>query len=41
MIVGREVKDLYVRVKLNRGRETLRVKDLSADAAGPGDVLGF
>lgn len=48
MIVGREVKDLYVRVKLNRGRETLRVKDLSADAAGPvtfsafeGEVLGL
>ncbi|WP_373502650.1 sugar ABC transporter ATP-binding protein [Aestuariivirga sp.] len=48
MIVGREVKDLYVRAKLNRGRETLRVKDLSAEDAGPvtfsafeGEVLGL
>ena len=48
MIVGREVKDLYVRAKLNRGRETLRVSNLTADGAGPvtftayeGEVLGL
>ena len=48
MIVGREVKDLYVRAKLNRGRETLRVSNLAADGAGPvsftayeGEVLGL
>jgi ribose transport system ATP-binding protein len=48
MIVGREVKDLYVRAKLNRGRETLRVANLTADGAGPvtftafeGEVLGL
>jgi len=48
MIVGREVKDLYVRAKLKRGRETLRVTNLSAEGAGPisftayeGEVLGL
>lgn len=48
MIVGREVKDLYVRAKLNRGRETLRVSSLATDVAGPvtfsayeGEVLGL
>ncbi|MCB1434048.1 MAG: sugar ABC transporter ATP-binding protein, partial [Alphaproteobacteria bacterium] len=48
MIVGREVKDLYVRAKLNRGRETLRVTELSTGSAGPvsftaneGEVLGL
>jgi ribose transport system ATP-binding protein len=48
MIVGREVKDLYVRAKLNRGRETLRVANLAAAEAGPvsftafeGEVLGL
>ena len=48
MIVGREVKDLYVRAKLNRGRETLRVTELSIGSAGPvsftaneGEVLGL
>ena len=47
MIVGREVKDLYVRATLNRGRETLRVTNLSvADApvsfaAHQGEVLGL
>ncbi len=48
MIVGREVKDLYVRATLNRGRETLRVEHLAADGAGPvsfsaydGEVLGL
>ncbi len=48
MIVGREVKDLYVRATLNRGRETLRVNALSAQDAGPvtfsafeGEVLGL
>ncbi len=48
MIVGREVKDLYVRAQLNRGRETLRVTGLSTEAAGPvtfsayeGEVLGL
>jgi ribose transport system ATP-binding protein len=48
MIVGREVKDLYVRAKLNRGRETLRVSNFAASMAGPvsfsafeGEVLGL
>jgi ribose transport system ATP-binding protein len=48
MIVGREVKDLYVRAKLNRGRETLRVSCLIAEGVGPitfaafeGEVLGL
>ena len=48
MIVGREVKDLYVRANLNRGRETLRVSNLTTDVAGPvsftafeGEVLGL
>jgi ribose transport system ATP-binding protein len=48
MIVGREVKDLYVRAKLNRGRETLHIKKLATDVAGPvsfsafeGEVLGL
>jgi ribose transport system ATP-binding protein len=48
MIVGREVKDLYVRAKHNRGRETLRVTGLATDLAGPvsfqvyeGEVLGL
>ncbi len=48
MIVGREVKDLYVRAKLNRGGETLRVSNLTAEGAGPvsftahqGEVLGL
>jgi ribose transport system ATP-binding protein len=48
MIVGREVKDLYVRAKLNRGRETLRVSSLEVEGAGPvsftaheGEVLGL
>jgi ribose transport system ATP-binding protein len=48
MIVGREVKDLYLRAKLNRGRETLRVTNLVTDTAGPvtfaayaGEVLGL
>lgn len=48
MIAGREVKDLYVRAQLNRGRETLRVESLKTDVAGPvsfaafeGEVLGL
>ena len=48
MIVGREVKDLYVRAPLARGRETLNVKQLTTAAAGPvsfsafeGEVLGL
>jgi ribose transport system ATP-binding protein len=48
MIVGREVKDLYVRATLARGRETLRVLGLSTFGAGPvsfaarnGEVLGL
>jgi ribose transport system ATP-binding protein len=48
MIVGREVKDLYVRSGMRRGRETLRVESLSALDAGPvsftahqGEVLGL
>ncbi len=48
LIVGREVKDLYVRAKLARGRETLRVSSLATESAGPvtfsafeGEVLGL
>ena len=48
MIVGREVKDLYIRAKLSRGRETLRVSNLVTNSAGPvsftaheGEVLGL
>lgn len=48
MIVGREVKDLYVRAKAARGRETLRVSKLATRDAGPvtfsayqGEVLGL
>ena len=48
MIVGREVKDLYIRAPLQRGRETLRVNDLATESAGPvsfsayeGEVLGL
>jgi ribose transport system ATP-binding protein len=48
MIVGREVKDLYVRAALNRGRETLRVANLVTETSGPvsfaaheGEVLGL
>ena len=48
MIVGREVKDLYIRARLNRGGETLRVANLETDSAGPvsftayeGEVLGL
>jgi ribose transport system ATP-binding protein len=48
MIVGREVKDLYVRAKLNRGRETLRVTSLAPEDAEPvsfsvyeGEMLGL
>ena len=48
MIVGREVKDLYVRAKLNRGPETLRVTNFETETAGPvsfsahaGEVLGL
>ena len=48
MIVGREVKDLYVRADLKRGRETLRVSNLETFGAGPvsfaaheGEVLGL
>lgn len=48
MIVGREVKDLYVRARYQRGRETLRVAGLATEAAGPvsfsayqGEVLGL
>jgi ribose transport system ATP-binding protein len=48
MIVGREVKDLYVRADLKRGRETLRVTNLETFGAGPisfeaheGEVLGL
>jgi ribose transport system ATP-binding protein len=47
-IVGREVKDLYVRAPLVRGRETLEVSDLVTFGAGPvnfaahqGEVLGL
>ena len=48
MIVGREVKDLYVRARLNRGRETLRVTSLAPEDAEPvsfsvyeGEMLGL
>lgn len=48
MIVGREVKDLYVRATLNRGQETLSVSKLETFGAGPisfaaheGEVLGL
>ena len=48
MIVGREVKDLYVRAPLARGRETLKVRQFSTVSAGPvsfsafeGEVLGL
>jgi ribose transport system ATP-binding protein len=48
MIVGREVKDLYVRADLKRGKETLRVNSLETFGAGPvsfaaheGEVLGL
>ena len=48
MIVGREVKDLYIRAKRKDGKETLSVKDLTTFGAGPvtfaardGEVLGL
>jgi ribose transport system ATP-binding protein len=48
MIVGREVKDLYIRAKGSKGRETLNVKHLRTAHAGPvsfsayqGEVLGL
>ncbi len=48
MIVGREVKDLYVRAPQKRGRETLRVANFTTFGAGPlnftaheGEVLGL
>ena len=48
MIVGREVKDLYVRSTMKRGAETLRVENLTTFGAGPisfkahqGEVLGL
>ncbi len=48
MIVGREVKDLYVRAPFARGAETLRVTNLATPGAGPvsfsahqGEVLGL
>jgi ribose transport system ATP-binding protein len=48
LIVGREVKDLYVRAKRSRGRETLVLSDFSTFGAGPvnfsarqGEVLGL
>jgi ribose transport system ATP-binding protein len=48
MIVGREVKDLYARAPLNRGKETLRVSKFATAMAGPvsffayeGEVLGL
>jgi ribose transport system ATP-binding protein len=48
LIVGREVKDLYVRADLKRGKETLRVSNLETFGAGPvsfaaheGEVLGL
>ena len=48
MIVGREVKDLYVRSAMKRGTETLRVENLATFGAGPisfsahqGEVLGL
>ena len=48
MIVGREVKDLYVRAPLKRGREILSVANFATFGAGPvnfaaheGEVLGL
>ncbi len=48
MIVGREVKDLYVRATLKRGKETLSVTNIETFGAGPisfaaheGEVLGL
>ncbi len=48
MIVGREVKDLYVRAVLKSGKETLRVSNLTTFGARPvsfsaheGEVLGL
>ena len=48
MIVGCEVKELYVRADLKRGKETLRVSNLETFGAGPisfaahaGEVLGL
>ncbi len=48
LIVGREVKDLYIRAKPRDGRETLRVTNLVCKGAGPvsfaareGEVLGL
>jgi ribose transport system ATP-binding protein len=48
LIVGREVKDLYIRAKPNRGRETLSVTNLWTETVGPvtftaneGEVLGL
>ncbi len=48
MIVGREVKDLYLRSALKRGVETLKVSNLKTFGAGPisfnahkGEVLGL
>ncbi len=48
MIVGREVKDLYVRSAMKRGAETLWVDNLATFGAGPisfkahrGEVLGL
>ncbi len=48
LIVGREVKDLYIRAKMADGRKTLQVNDLASSGAGPvtfsarkGEVLGL
>ena len=48
LIVGREVKDLYVRANRTEGRETLKVKNFDTFGAGPvefsareGEVLGL
>ncbi len=48
MIVGREVKDLYVRASAQRGREVLNVSNFATSGAGPvsfsaheGEVLGL
>jgi ribose transport system ATP-binding protein len=48
MIVGREVKDLYVRGKSQRGEDILRVSSFATSGAGPvsfsarqGEVLGL
>jgi ribose transport system ATP-binding protein len=48
LIVGREVKDLYVRAKRSQGGETLRVENFETFGAGPvnfsatkGEVLGL